>query len=59
MIEHPVERTAIHESGQAVVAVHLGVPFESQEILFQLVGGKVAPPLVTIAWYTSVGRRWR
>jgi hypothetical protein len=32
MIDNPVQRTAVHESGHAIAAIHLGIPFEGVEL---------------------------
>jgi hypothetical protein len=39
MIENPVERTAIHESGHAIVAVHCGVPYSAVEMKIEAING--------------------
>lgn len=39
MIENPVQLTAIHESGHAIAAVHLGIRFEAVELRVDLIEG--------------------
>ena len=39
MIENPVRRTAVHESGHAVAAIHLGIPFEGVELRIDAIDG--------------------
>lgn len=41
MIENPVQLTAIHESGHAIAAVHLGVRFQAVELRVDLIDGYV------------------
>jgi hypothetical protein len=39
MIENPVQLTAIHESGHAIAAVHLGIRFQAVELRVDLIEG--------------------
>ena len=39
MIDNPVQRTAVHESGHAIAAIHLGIPFEGVELRIDLIDG--------------------
>ncbi len=39
MIEIPVQRTAVHESGHAIAAIHLGIPFEGVELRIDAIDG--------------------
>jgi hypothetical protein len=39
MIDNPVQRTAIHESGHAIAAIHLGIPFEGLELQVDAIDG--------------------
>ena len=39
MIENPAQRTAVHESGHAIAAIHLGIPFEGVELRIDAIDG--------------------
>ena len=39
MIENPVQSTAVHESGHAIAAIHLGIPFEGVELRIDAIDG--------------------
>jgi hypothetical protein len=39
MVENPVKRTAVHESGHAIAAIHFGIPFEGVELRIDAIHG--------------------
>lgn len=39
MIENPVHKTAVHESGHAIAAIQLGIPFEGVELRIDAING--------------------
>lgn len=39
MTEHPIQTTAVHESGHAIAATHLGIRFEGVELRVEAIDG--------------------